>query len=275
MAQNSDLNAILQTMRKLWSLGHFLTLPRSAGFLVAASIAAGAPAQSNNGKIPSGNPCLKNNGNPCNGNNGNLGQQGNANGERRTIDRKPPPIIMAMPLVNGRAAFIDQIGSGSATAIVQTAPNAYAKVVQNGGPGNEVDITQRGIGASYATVDQSGSNLFARAEQGGSGDNALWVSQSGTNNWLWSRQSADGKQFNGAVLRQTGNNNDMSLLQVGSDNRAALSQEGDGNGMSVAQNGVGNRLTWSQQGNYLTDLQIVQNGGSVPGGQLLITQTNR
>lgn len=275
MAQNTTIRATLRTITSLCSPGHALFAFRLAGLLVAASVAAGAPAQSNYANSASGNPCFKNNGNPCNGNNGNLGRQGNANGERRTIDRKPPPIVMALPAVNGRAAFIDQIGSGSTAAIVQTAPNAYAKIVQNGGPNNEVDIAQRGMGIGYASIGQVGSRLFARAEQDGSGSNALWVAQSGTNNWLWSRQSANGSQFNGAALSQIGNNNDMLLLQAGSDNRAVLNQEGDNNGMSVAQNGVGNRLTWSQQGNYLSDLQIVQNGGTVPGGQLLITQTNR
>ena len=247
----------------------FLALAAVAALLLAVPVSA----QSNN--VSPGNPCLKNNGNPCNGNNGNLGRQGNASGERRTIDRKPPPIAMAMPAVNGRGAFIDQIGNASSASIVQTAPNAYARVIQNGGPGNEVDVTQRGTGDGYASVTQSGSTQFARAEQGGTGSNALWTNQSGTNNWLWSRQLADGSQFNGAALRQIGSNNDMLLLQTGSDNRAVLSQEGDNNGMSVTQNGAGNRLTWNQQGNYLTDLQIVQNGGTVPGGQLLITQTNR
>lgn len=241
--------------------------------LVSAFAAAEASAQTS--QVPPGNPCLKNNGNPCNGNNGNLGKQGNASGERRDIDRKPPPISMTMPAVSGRGAFIDQVGQGATASIVQTAPNAYARVVQNDGPGNEVDVTQRGTGTAYASITQSGSTQFARTEQAGSGRNALWVTQSGTDNWLWSRQFADGAPFNGAALRQVGNSNDMLLLQTGSDNLAVLSQEGDGNGMTVAQNGVGNRLTWKQQGSYLSDLQIVQSGGTVPGGQLLITQTNR
>ena len=67
--------------------------------LSVAAIAAllAAPVEAQNSNVPPGNPCLKNNGNPCNGNNGNLGRQGNASGERRTIDRKPPPIAMTMP----------------------------------------------------------------------------------------------------------------------------------------------------------------------------------
>lgn len=247
-------------------------------FLTFASIAAAlaaAEASAQTGQTPPGNPCLKNNGNPCNGNNGNLGRQGNASGERRSFDRKPPPIAMSMPAVSGRGAFIDQIGQGATATIVQTAPNAFAKVVQSGGPGNEVDLTQRGTGAAFASINQSGSTQFTQAEQSGSGRNALWVTQSGTDNWLWSRQAADGSQFNGAALRQIGNSNDMLLRQNGSDNLAVLTQEGHNNGMTVAQNGVGNRLTWNQQGSYLSDLQIVQSGGTNQGGQLLITQTNR
>lgn len=232
------------------------------------------PAIADTPQAPVGAPCLKNNGNPCKGNNGNLGHQGNA-GERTRIDRRPPSIGMSMPSVNGRGAYIDQIGSGSKATIVQTAPNAYAKVTQVGGPGNEADISQRGTGTAYAVVSQNGSTQFARAEQSGAGQNALWLTQSGSNNWIWSRQDAlTTGPFNGAVLSQAGNNNDMQLTQSGSDNRAALAQSGDGNGMTVTQNGAGNRLNWTQTGNGLSDLQIVQSGGAAQGGQLLITQTN-
>ena len=99
------------------------------------------------------------------------------------------------------------------------------------------------------------------------------MTQSGNSNWAWSNQNAAGAIHNGARLTQTGNNNDMLLMQDGGDNRALLTQEGDGNGMTAVQNGEGNRLIWTQQGTNLTDLKITQDGGATKGGQLMITQT--
>ena len=238
----------------------------------AAAAFMAAPALAENAKTPGGAPCLKNNGNPCNNNNGNLGAQGNADHERVRIDRKPPPIDLAMPAVSGRGAYVTQIGDANVATINQTAPNAYARVDQSG-DANEADITQNGSGTAYARISQSGDRNFARVEQHGSGQNVVTLDQSGNGNWAWSNQNAVGAIHNGARLTQVGNDNDMMLTQDGSDNRALLTQEGDGNGMTVAQLGDSNRLAWTQQGNNLTDLQITQSGGSTKGGQLLITQT--
>ena len=241
---------------------------------VAAALAAIAtPALADNGSVPPGNPCLKNNGNPCKGNNGNLGEQGNAGHERVRIDKKPPPIDLPMPPVSGRGAFIDQVGDSNRADVRQTAPNAYARVEQNGSA-NEADVAQLGSGTAYAQSTQNGDGNFARIEQGGTGQNVAYLTQSGTGNWARSNQFALGAIHNGAQLTQTGNYNDMSLLQDGSDNRAVLTQEGDNNGMTAAQVGDGNRLIWIQQGNNLSDLQVTQTGGVEKNGQLMITQTN-
>lgn len=237
-----------------------------------ALLAAPAPVLAETAKTPGGAPCLKNNGNPCNNNNGNLGAQGNADHERVRIDRKPPPIDLAMPAVSGRGAYISQIGDANIATVRQTAPNAYARVDQSGNA-NEADLTQSGGGTAYARTTQTGQGNFARVEQSGSGQNVLFLDQTGTGNWAWSNQNAAGAVHNGARLSQVGNDNDMLLTQDGSDNRALLTQEGDGNGMTVAQLGDGNRLAWTQQGDNLSDLQITQSGGSTKGGQLLITQT--
>lgn len=231
------------------------------------------PALADTGQVPPGNPCLKDNGNPCNGNNGNLGQQGNAGHEKTVIDKKPPPIDLPMPAVSGRGAFIDQIGNDQVATIRQSAPNAYARVSQQGSS-NEADITQDGSGSAYAQASQGGTGNFARVEQGGIGQNVVYLTQQGTGNWAWSNQAAMGALHNGARLLQSGNNNDMSLLQQGSDNRAVLTQEGDDNGMTAVQLGDGNRLTWIQQGNNLSDLQITQTGGTDKDGQIMVTQTN-
>lgn len=250
-----------------------MTIRKCLTAIGALALACGsAPAAADTTSSPTGAPCLKNNGNPCNGNNGNLGAQGNANHERVRIDKKPPPIDLPMPAVSGRGAYISQIGDLNVASIRQTAPNAYARIDQSGNV-NEADVTQSGSGSGYVSASQSGDMNFARLEQGGTGQNVLYLTQSGLSNWAWSSQNVSGALHNGARLTQTGDHNDMQLIQDGSDNRALLSQDGDANGMTAVQLGTGNRLIWNQQGNNLTDLQITQTGGSEKGGQLLITQT--
>jgi len=238
---------------------------------LAVALAA-APALADNSSTPPGNPCLKDNGNPCNNNNGNLGEQGNANHEKVKIDKKPPPIDLPMPAVSGRAVYISQIGDSQVATVRQMAPNAYARIHQEG-TSNEADVTQGGTGTAYLETAQDGIGNFARVQQGGSGQNVAYLTQSGSANWAWANQNAVGAIHNGTRMVQTGDNNDMALFQNGSDNRALLTQEGDGNGMTAVQIGDGNRLIWTQQGSNLTDLEITQTGGAEKGGQLLVTQT--
>lgn len=238
---------------------------------LAIAVAA-VPAVADTTSTPPGAPCLKDNGNPCNNNNGNLGEQGNADHEKVKIDKKPPPIDLPMPAVSGRAAYITQIGDSQVATVRQTAPNAYAEVKQEGSS-NEADVTQAGTGTAYADSAQEGAGNFARIQQNGSGQNVVYLTQNGNGNWAWANQNAIGAIHNGARMTQTGDSNDMALLQDGSDNRALLSQEGDGNGMTAMQVGDGNRLIWTQQGSNLTDLQITQTGGAEKGGQLMVTQT--
>lgn len=252
-----------------------MTRLRKATLAITAVIglAAAAPAWSDATSTPPGAPCLKNNGNPCNGNNGNLGAQGNANHEKTKIDKKPPPISITMPAVTDKGVFITQVGDSNQANVVQTAPNAYAKIDQDGN-NNDADVGQTGTGTAYTEATQTGDQNFARIQQGGPGQNVSYVTQTGNGNWLWSDQQALGAIYNGAKLTQTGNDNDMALYQSGSDNLAVLNQDGDNNGMTATQVGVGNRLSWTQQGDNLSDLQITQTGGSATGGQLAITQTN-
>jgi hypothetical protein len=242
------------------------------GIAIAALAFCASPALADTTSTPPGAPCSKNNGNPCNGNNGNLGAQGNVGHEKVKIDKKPPPILITMPPVTDRGVFISQVGTGNEASVQQTAPNAYARVTQDGDQ-NDADIAQTGSGTDYVDASQSGTSNFARIHQSGSGQNVAYVSQQGNDNWLWSNQNAVGAVYNGARLSQTGNRNDMQLLQDGSDNLADLSQEGDDNGMTAVQLGEGNRLAWVQQGDGLSDLQITQTGGDSTGGQMLITQT--
>ena len=238
------------------------------GALLVMSV---APAQADTNSTPPGAPCSKNNGNPCNGNNGNLGAQGNVNGS--VVVGDPPPIDISMPPVTDRGVFITQIGDSNTVNAVQTAPNAYARVDQEGDD-NDADLAQSGSGTGYIDTTQSGTGNFARLQQSGSGQSVLYAIQDGNNNWMWSNQVALGAVFNGARLTQTGNSNDMELYQEGSDNLAQLTQDGNNNGMTAVQIGDGNRLQWTQDGNNLSDLRVTQAGRSGAGGQLMITQSN-
>jgi Curlin associated repeat len=243
------------------------------GMLALSLGALGVPALGGTPTVPPGNPCLMNNGNPCHGNNGNLGDQGNARHDFVRTDRHPPTFDIAMPPVSDRGVFISQIGDSNQASVKQSAPNAYARIDQNGNS-NDADVAQQGTGAAYLKAAQTGDGNFARVQQSGSGQNVAYVTQSGNGNWLWSSQDALGAIRNGAQLTQNGDNNDMLLYQGGSDNLAKLTQDGDGNGMTAVQLGDGNRLAWTQSGNNLSDLKITQYGGSTQTGQLLITQTN-
>jgi minor curlin subunit len=236
-------------------------------------LAIAAPVFADTPTVPPGNPCLMDNGNPCKDNNGNLGHQGNVNKERVVVDTNPPPIDLSMPPVSDRGVFISQIGDGNVANAIQTAPNAYASVAQNGNS-NDAELSQTGTGTGYVALSQTADSNYAAIDQSGSGQNVVYATQDATGNWLRSNQSALGSIFNGAELTQTGNYNDMKLDQVGSDNLVVLTQTGDNDAMTATQLGDDNRLTWIQQGDNLSDLQITQTGGAVAGGQLMITQTN-
>jgi len=243
------------------------------GLMLGALLAISAsPAIADTNSTPPGAPCAKNNGNPCNGNNGNLGKQGNVD-HGTVISHDPPPIVLSMPPVEGRGVYISQIGDSNVADVLQTVPNAYAKVVQDGDD-NDADVGQGGSGTAYVDAAQTGTANFARIQQSGDGQNVAYVSQEGNGNWLWSKQIALGAVYNGAKLTQIGNNNDMALYQEGSDNLAVLTQDGNSNGMTATQLGDGSRLAWTQDGNNLSDLQITQSGGAAYGGQLLVTQSN-
>ena len=236
------------------------------------ALSTAVPAVADTASVPPGNPCFKDNGNPCNDNNGNLGHQGNVHHEHVVVGA-PGPIDITMPPVSDRGVFISQVGDNNVANVVQTAPNAYAAVIQDGNS-NDAEVRQSGEGTGYIAASQTGDDNFARLQQSGSGQNVLYATQSGTGNWMWSNQAALGAIYNGAQLSQIGNDNDMALDQEGSDNLAVLTQHGDNNGMTANQLGDANRLVWTQDGNNLSDLMVTQTGGGTNGGQLMITQTN-
>jgi len=234
--------------------------------LAAALISLATPAHAqNNGHTPPGNPCGggsgQGTGNPCNGNNGNAGAQGNTGG------LPSPPILIEMPAVSGRGAFIDQIGNRNNARVTQSSPDAYARIVQEG-EDNDADVRQQGSASSYLSARQTGSRNELSVTQEGNGQNVLHAVQQGNDNILAARQAAGSGPFNGAILSQLGDRNSVALVQDGSDNRALLTQSGDDNAMTVAQFGDGNRLTWTQEGHGNSNLGITQTGSQT----LLVTQ---
>lgn len=233
----------------------------------AAGLLAALPASADTDKTPPGNPCAKGNGNPCNGNNGNPGHQGNGGGNGHTTPA--PPFTIPRPAVIDRHVFITQIGRDNRATVRQTAPNAYAKVDQDGDD-NIATIAQNGSASGYVELLQRGTANDAAIGQSGTstGNNTLYATQLGTANLLRVDQTAQAGG-NGAILLQDGGMNRITLGQAGSDNMAKLSQDGDRNAMTADQTGTGNRLIWTQTGNGLSDLAIKQTGGQ----SVMITQT--
>lgn len=252
------------------SLGKFFSL---VGIALGLILLLAGVASADTPRLPPGDPCGagpgRGMGNPCGGNNGNAGAQG---GVRR--NNNPPPLTIDMPAVQGRAAFIEQIGSTNSARVEQAAPNAYSSIRQTGDQ-NDAHTAQNGSATSYADVRQTGDRNIAQSLQNGSGQNVLHAGQTGNDNWISVRQTSSSMAsgaHNGAVLAQTGDRNDMDLLQEGNGNKARLTQNGNDNQMSLVQRGDNNQLAWTQQGNGLSNLFITQDG---TGGQstMSITQT--
>jgi hypothetical protein len=235
-------------------------------------LVSATPAWAKNDKIPPGDPCGigpgVGTGNPCNGNNGNQGDQGNSGNGHGNGGGVPDFEVPPLP---GHGAYITQIGDYSRADVSQTNSKSLAIVWQHG-DGNEADVTQNGTARDFALVKQLGKNNDAAVLQQGGGENVLYAVQGGDGNHLASSQTSTAAS-NGAIMAQFGANNEMSLVQNGSDNQALLKQLGDENEMHATQNNDGNRLVWVQAGNKLPKgnqpTQITQNGG----GNLIITQT--
>lgn len=237
------------------------------GAAIGALLTAMPAVAQNTDHTPPGNPCGTGpgagTGNPCNGNNGNSGGQGNVR-----ISNPSPPIVIDMPSVAGRGAFIEQIGDANRARVEQTAPAAYGKIVQHGNR-NVAAIDQRGSATSYARAIQQGDENGTVVQQDGTGQNVVFSSQAGNRNLASVSQTGVAGGHNGAILTQTGNNNIASLRQDGSDNLALMTQEGDNNVMAAEQVGSGNRLSWTQEGSGNSNLGITQTGA----GSLMISQS--
>ena len=165
--------------------------------------------------------------------------------------------------------FITQVGETNRAEVRQAAGNSYARVTQDGAENSTV-INQGARGRHYAQVAQDGESNRVDSGQDGIGQTVLLLAQQGDRNRAIIRQNDNGSAYSAAAVRQSGNGNELLLVQDGSDNQARLTQDGNDNAMTATQLSSGNRLDWSQIGDGLANLQIVQTGN----GALQITQSN-
>ena len=169
-----------------------------------------------------------------------------------------------------RGVFVTQIGDSQTATIIQRRADSFAQVRQDGAD-NETSLRQDGTAPHFAQIAQDGDDNTAAAQQDGDGSTDLALAQVGNGNTaLISQREESARMQSTAAVLQRGNGNSITLAQDGSDNQAQLTQEGDDNAMTASQVDNGNRLEWSQIGNGLSDLQIIQTGGST----MQITQSN-
>lgn len=169
-----------------------------------------------------------------------------------------------------RGVFVTQIGDSSRVTIVQRNGDSLAQVAQDGN-NNQTDLKQEGPATQRAQIAQEGDDNSVDAQQDGDGSTDLALAQDGNGNsaLVVQREDSAAAQTTATIV-QRGNGNSIDLGQDGSDNQAQLTQDGDNNVMTASQLANGNRLEWNQIGDGLSDLQIVQTGGST----MQVTQSN-
>lgn len=188
------------------------------------------------------------------------GMRGAATGAVLALAAASSPAL-AQP-VTERGVFVTQIGESSHAEVRQDNADSFVRLVQDG-MNNRASVTQNGDAPHRAVVAQDGDDNSAEVRQSGEGSTDLGLLQEGQGNRasVFQTETATAMQSSAAIL-QRGNDNNLLLVQNGSDNSAALSQIGNGNAMTATQEGSGNRLAWSQIGDGLPDLGIVQTGGA-------------
>lgn len=170
---------------------------------------------------------------------------------------------------DSRGVFVSQIGTTNRSTVSQENSESFIRIIQNGAD-NVAELNQKGSGTHQASAAQSGDGNVLAAEQAGSGATTLLFAQEGNANSAILLQRESSTLSSAAAILQSGDNNNLTLIQDGSDNQARLTQDGDANTMTATQLNAGNRLQWTQQGDGLSDLQITQDGGS----NIEITQSN-
>ena len=162
-------------------------------------------------------PASANSGNPCAG----------ADAGQCTAHSPAPNLPITSPSVDGRSAYVTQIGDAHRATVEQSAPDALADIRQHGS-NDTATVRQHGSGSDFALIRQTGDRNTSDVTQDGVGANVLYLGQYGSNNAITASQTATGAAGNGAILAQLGSNNTMTLAQNGDDNLAKLIQNGDG-----------------------------------------------
>lgn len=176
-------------------------------------------------------------------------------------------------------ASIQQIGDYNSSTVEQDGSQNQA-LINLVGNSNDATVRQDGAsGGSKANIDTQGDSNQLRIEQSkvaGFGINAADISLLGASNVLaiiqnYSESSATtAAGDNSVIVAQTGNNNQITLDQNGSNNAAKLGQTGNENNMSVSQQQDGNSAEITQTGDGLS-ISVIQ---SESGPPVIINQVN-
>ncbi len=183
------------------------------------------------------------------------------------------------PAQTDNIASIRQIGDYNSTTVEQDDGQNQA-LISLVGNANAASIRQGGAdGGNKTNIDTQGDSNQLNVEQSkvaGFGINTADVALLGASNVLAIIQnytesaSTTVAGDNSAVVSQTGNNNQMTLDQNGSNNVAKLGQTGNENDMNVSQQQDGNSAEITQTGNGLS-ISVVQ---SESGPPVIINQVN-
>ena len=162
----------------------------------------------------------------------------------QTGDSNNSPVVQTGDINN---AVVDQAGDNNNSSVVMTGVVNNATVLQDGDNNeailNEGDLI--GSTSDYAdgTIDQTGNLNYAELNISGSGHN--WPEHA-----ITQIQVGDGLVGNNATVNQSGVDNDMDVLQIGSNNSTSGTQNGDYNQFFVDQNGTSNTATIEQNGDW-------------------------
>lgn len=176
-----------------------------------------------------------------------------------TVGVMTAAILAASSATAQSSAYVTQISEARSTASGAVAERSTS--LSQRGDGNIVSIDQAATANAAARVGQNGNANRAAVTQTGATAAVADLGQTGDRNDATVRQGAG---VNVAILRQLGNDNRLTAIQVGlpadTINSMIVSQMGNDNIANLVQNGAGNNLSLTQTGNKTAD--ITQNGNS-------------
>ncbi len=82
--------------------------------------------------------------------------------------------------------------------------------------------------------------------------NSIVISQEGSRNTIMIEQSGDSKQNNNSVIKQSGEDNTIQMLQENNNNTAVYKQNGSSNTITSSTSGENNLIIIDQEGNNNT-----------------------